>query len=75
MKLSYTITSGYIKCNDDISEIPFALVFLQDGVYRVETFFKDKDFFERNKNNCAFSLIGKTEKGYDIEILNLNYNS
>lgn len=74
MKLVYTITSGHIKCKEDICEIPFALVFLVNGVYKVETFFKDENFFEIHKDDYSFTLIGKTEKDYDIEIYGLNYS-
>jgi hypothetical protein len=72
MKLAYTITSGYIKCKEDVCEIPFALVFLDNGIYRIETFIKNKDFFERHKGGLYFTLIGKTEKDYDIEIYGLD---
>lgn len=67
MKIAYTVTSGYVKCNEDTSEIHFAIIFIDNGVYKVETFFKDKGFFERNEKNSYFLLTGKTEKGWDIE--------
>jgi len=73
MNLTYTITSGYIKCKEEICEIPFALVFYDNGNYRVETFFKDSEFFENHKDGHYFTLIGKTEKNYDIEIIGLAY--
>jgi hypothetical protein len=72
MQLVYTLTSGQIKSQESNCEIPFALVFLDNGIYRVETFFKDEDFFDKNKNSY-FTIIGKTEKEYDIEIFGLSY--
>lgn len=72
MQLVYTITSGHIKGQESNCEIPFALVFLDKGIYRIETFFKDEDFFDKNKNSY-FSIVGKTEKEYDIEIFGLGY--
>lgn len=70
MRLDYTITTGDIYCGDQSRKLPFALVFYEDGLYYVETFLPDKDFYENNKY-AAYQLIGKTEKGYDIEITDL----
>lgn len=68
MQLVYTILSGHIKCADFIKEIPFALVFFEDGVYKIETFFSESYFFDDNRCKCYYTLIGKTEKSFDIEI-------
>lgn len=73
MKLEYTIISGYIDCKGDKAEITFALVFIEDGIYRIETFLKDEDFFESHKDELYFTLIGITEKKYNIEIHGLSY--
>jgi hypothetical protein len=69
----YTIIDGNIQCKEDICEIPFALVFLDNGIYKIETFFKDKSYFDRHKGDYYFTLIGKTEKSYDIEIHGLYF--
>lgn len=74
MELAYTITKGHISRKDKACTIPFALVFQEDGVYRVETFFDDPEFFDE-KNIDGFILVGVTEKGFDIEIHNLRYTS
>lgn len=39
MSLVYTITSGYLECEDEKSTFPFALVFFEDGVYRNNSIF------------------------------------
>lgn len=68
MKLVYTIINGQVKCSDFTKDIPFALVFIQDGVYKIETFFSDDSFFDKNYYSRYYTLIGKTEKSFDIEI-------
>lgn len=71
---AYTITKGEIKCGSFSCEIPFALVFDDNGVFYIETFLPNKQFYEQTKNIGFYSLIGKTEKGYDIEISKLSFH-
>lgn len=73
MELAYTITSGTISVKEKCCDIPFALVFEEEGVYFVETFLKEKDFFSEEISKYYFSLIGKTKKGYKIEITGLAF--
>ncbi len=75
MRTDYTITEGEIKCGSFSCKIPFALVFNDEGVFYVETFLPQKDFYEQTKSTGFYTLIGKTEKGYDIEINDLSFRS
>ena len=72
MGLDYTITGGEIKCDNRSCKIPFALVFNNDGIFYVETFLPNKEFYELSKSGSFYTLVGKTEKGYDIEIEELS---
>ncbi len=67
MKHVYTIISGYVEFGDKQCNIPFALVFQNDGVLYIESFFEDANFYESVQGLNYYRLIGKTEKGYDIE--------
>ena len=73
MKNVYIIQSGKILLRERSTDISFALVHLERGVYSVETFFLDPDFYDKNGSNDSLKLIGKTEKGIDIEIDGLSY--
>lgn len=73
MELAYTITTGTISVQDKSCSIPFALVFEEDGVFFVETFLSEKDFFSDEITKYYFSIIGKTKKGYKIEITGLSF--
>lgn len=72
MNLKYTITEGTIIGDDKSCEIPFALVSEENGVYFIETFLKE-GFYDDTYFSKRFSLIGKTEKGYQIEIEDLTF--
>jgi hypothetical protein len=67
----YTILQGHLICGVHVCDIPFALVFNASGSFAVETFLPGKEFFEQTKDIESYKLIGKTEKGYDIEIEDL----
>ncbi|WP_117881956.1 hypothetical protein [Aureibaculum luteum] len=71
MRIKYTVLSGHIKHDSEECVIQFALVSEKKGVYSVETFLSDPTFFERTDNSYYYSLVGITEKGYDIEISGL----
>lgn len=71
MRNIYTIVNGYVENDNQKCVIPFALIFRQDGVFYIETFFSDADFYEKTKGLNYFKLYGKTEKGYDIECVGL----
>lgn len=71
MELAYTILSGSLSVKDRFCNIPFALVFEEDGKYFIETFLSDENFFSNELIQYYFTLIGKTKKGYDIEIYGL----
>jgi hypothetical protein len=73
MDIQYTIVTGKIQVNNKDYEIPFALVFYDKGLYYVETFVSNS-CYDENKNNSYYTLIGKTEKGYDIEITGLSFS-
>ena len=72
MNLKYTITEGTIIGESKSCEIPFALVSEENGVYFIETFLKE-GFYDETYFSKQFNLIGKTEKGYRIEIENLTF--
>lgn len=67
MDLVYTITSGYLECQNDKIDLSFALVFLENGIYRVETILTDNTIYEKNKFNHYYKIFGITEKKYQIE--------
>lgn len=53
-------------------ELPFALVFKENGVFYLETFLEE-NFFVDDDFSCRFNLEGLTEKGYEIEIKDLTF--
>jgi len=71
MRHDYTITEGEIKNNNQTRKIPFALVFNDDGLYYIETFLPDREFYDQTERMAPYTIKGKTEKGYDIEITEL----
>ncbi|SDY14239.1 hypothetical protein SAMN05444411_1371 [Lutibacter oricola] len=73
MNLKYTIIEGTLNGEMKQCEIPFALVFEENGIYFLETFLP-VDFFEKNDFSKKYNLTGKTEKGYKIEIKDLTYS-
>lgn len=78
MDLVYTITSGSLECQDEIIDLSFALVFLDNGVYRIETLLTDNSIYKKNKFNHYYKISGLTEKNYKIECQDLfltKYNS
>jgi hypothetical protein len=75
MRNLYTIIKGLVIAKKETCEIPFALVFFENGIYYIETFLNDPTFFERHKNSQEFFLTGKTEKGYDIECSGLYWSN
>jgi hypothetical protein len=72
LNLKYTITEGKIIGENINCEIPFALVSEENGLYFIETFLKE-GFYDKSSFSKRFSLIGKTEKGYRIEIEDLTF--
>lgn len=81
MSLVYTITSGYLECQNEKVNIPFALVFLEKGVYRIEINLEDSTLYNKYEFNHTYKLVGTTEKKHHIECINLfltkheSYNS
>ncbi|EJG03161.1 hypothetical protein [Flavobacterium sp. F52] len=71
MSLVYTITSGYLECQDEKVNIPFALVFLEDGVYRLEINLEDHSLHKKYEFAYYYKLVGITEKKYEIECTGL----
>ncbi|MFP3597096.1 hypothetical protein [Chryseobacterium sp. SIMBA_029] len=71
MDLVYTITSGYLECQNEIIDLSFALVFLENGVYKIETLLTDNSIYEKNGFNHYYKIVGLTEKKYRIECHNL----
>jgi hypothetical protein len=67
MKHVYTITSGYLEIDNKQCNIPFALIFENEGVLFIESFLEKSDFYDSVKGLNYYRLVGKTEKGYDIE--------
>lgn len=72
MRLEYTITKGSLYVEGKNCEIPFALVFQENGVFFVETFLQE-GFFDREDFFKEFSLFGVTEQGFDIAVSGLNF--
>lgn len=72
MELVYTLISGTLNVKDKCFNLPFALVFEENGVYFIETFLSDEDFISEELLHNYFALIGKTKKGYDIEVTGLS---
>lgn len=71
MSLVYTIKSGYLECQGEKLIIPFALVFLENGIYRIEIILPNNDFYNKYKFNYYYKLFGATEKNYVIECTGL----
>ena len=71
--LEYTIAKGRLHCTDETTEISFALIAEDDGLYRVEAFLIDENFFKWGEAEeiPVFWMTGTTEKGYDLEITDL----
>ena len=67
MEHIYTIINGHVEIGEKQCDIPFALVFRSNGVLYIESFFENADFYDSVKELNYYKLIGKTEKGYDIE--------
>lgn len=67
MRNIYTIISGIVEYEDQKCPIPFALIFQQDGLIYIETFFSDDKFYDKTKGLSYHRIVGITEKGYDIE--------
>jgi hypothetical protein len=67
MKHVYTIISGYVEVDNKQCNIPFALIFENEGVLFIESFLEKSDFYDSIKGSNYYRLIGITEKGYDIE--------
>ena len=72
MNHRYTITEGILSNENKKCELPFALVFEENGVYFLETFLKE-GFFEDGDFSSRFDLNGITEKGFEIEIKDLTF--
>jgi hypothetical protein len=68
----YTITKGEISTDNKHCNIPFALIFEENGLYFLDTFL-EKDFFEDSDFSKSFDLKGTTEKGFEIEVKNLTF--
>ena len=62
MDLAYTILSGKLDVNKKTCDIPFALVFEKDGIFYIETFLTEKDFFSDELINYYFLITGNTKK-------------
>lgn len=75
MSLVYTIKSGYLECEEEKLDIPFALVFLENGIYRIEILLPNNDFYNKYKFNYYYKLFGITEKNYAIECTGLELTS
>jgi hypothetical protein len=75
MSLVYTIKSGYLECQEEKLDIPFALVFLENGIYRIEILLPNNDFYNKYKFNYYYKLFGVTEKNYAIECTGLELTS
>ncbi|MBL0129182.1 MAG: hypothetical protein IPP83_17440 [Flavobacteriales bacterium] len=71
--VEYTIVKGRLHYHDDSTEISFALVSEEDGLYAVEAFLVDGTFFKWGEapEIPVFWVTGTTEKGYLIEITDL----
>lgn len=74
MKKVYTLLNTKLKCKDDIIEIPFAIVFLEDGIYYFETIVKDIDFYKKY-NGSYLTLLGVSEKREQVEAYGLVYRT
>jgi hypothetical protein len=72
LNLKHTITEGSIKGEHKNCKVPFALVFVENGVYFLETFLPE-DFFEESDFSNSFQFFGVTEKDFEIEITGLTY--
>ncbi|RYJ52691.1 hypothetical protein DR871_001155 [Flavobacterium petrolei] len=75
MSLVYTIKSGYLECQEEKLNIPFALIFLENGIYSLEILLPSNDFYNKYKFNYYYKLYGITEKNYFIECSGLQLTS
>jgi hypothetical protein len=75
MSLVYTIKSGYLECQEEKLDIPFALVFIENGIYRIEILLANNDFYNKYQFNYYYKLFGVTEKNYAIECTGLELTS
>lgn len=71
--LEYTVVTGQLHQAEEATEISFALITEDDGLYRVEAFLIDGNFFKWGdaEELPVFWMTGTTEKGYEIEITDL----
>ncbi len=71
--LEYTVVRGWLSNEHESTQFSFALISQEDGLFRIEAFLEDKDFFKRNEDRAPydFRLHGVTEKGYEIECTEL----
>lgn len=46
MKHIYTIISGYVEVDKKQCNIPFALIFENEGILHIESFFEKPDFYD-----------------------------
>jgi len=74
VKLKYTLLTAELFSETKRIDLPFALVFENNGVYRVEVSYQDDNFFEEEDFQHRFTLKGKTEKGWEIECSGLWYS-
>ncbi|WP_407503317.1 hypothetical protein [Elizabethkingia miricola] len=71
MDLVYTITSGYLECQNEKINLSFALVFVENGVYKIEMLLTDNSIYEKNRSNHYYKIVGLSEKKYKIECQDL----
>jgi hypothetical protein len=72
MKNVYTIVNGILKTSEIEFKLSFALIFLKDGIYTIDAFVAEPNFYNTNIHSHEYTLIGITEKGYDIEVFSLS---
>lgn len=70
MKKVYTIINTTLTVKDNSVDIPFAIGFIDDGIYYFETILKENDFYQNNRNSY-FTLNGVSDNGDDIEAVGL----
>ena len=75
--LEYTLVSGELHYPGETTQIAFALISEEGGLFLVEAFVPDAGFFKwgGNEEIPVFGMHGKTEKGYDIEVTDLYLSS
>lgn len=70
MSKLYTIVDTILECKGELLNIPFAVCFLENGVYSFDTRIHDSDFYKKYRDSYIV-LKGTTDSNHKIEAVGL----